>query len=319
MPERVGDPLPGRRILEVAGIADQRPARPGGLAEESLELHHSEHLSDPVPVAQNFGDGLARPHVRHVGSLAVSAKLGQEAQRWEHDHEIQSGVGRHRDHEPPVPTVKDERSHELGVGVLEVTPIAEPLAGDDVVFARPSKLADGGVASIGSDDELGHQPAVLSIRADLDPRHAAAVIHQARDVCGRQGLGAGVRRCVEQDRVEHEPPHAHESARVPGALVDLEPDLEILLAQPHLRVGPRAGLEDGIEHPQPPQEVDRGRLEYVRRDGVLGKRRPLGDRNLQALARQQRRQRSSRASRSNDDYVERVLHRSLAFPIGWCD
>src|SRR5437763_338505 len=74
--EGVSDALPGRRVLEVAGVTDQSPARTSGFAKETLELQEPEHLSHGTRAGEHFGDRSARPRVSHERRLAFPSKLG---------------------------------------------------------------------------------------------------------------------------------------------------------------------------------------------------------------------------------------------------
>ena len=86
--EGVSDALPGRRVLEVAGVTDQSPARTSGFAKETLELQEPEHLSHGTRAGEHFGDRSARPRVSHERRLAFPSKLGQEPHIGQQDHLI---------------------------------------------------------------------------------------------------------------------------------------------------------------------------------------------------------------------------------------
>src|SRR5580704_12141014 len=87
-------------------------------------------------------------------------------------------------------------------------------------------------------------------------------------------------------------------------------ELEVLRAQVDAVDEWRAGRAYLVDDPEAVQERQRLGLEDVRREGVARKAGLLHERDLDAPACEQRRQRRPRAARTHDDHIEFLAHAS---------
>src|ERR1700691_3951212 len=93
-------------------------------------------------------------------------------------------------------------------------------------------------------------------------------------------------------------------------------ELEVLLAQVDAVDEWGAGRAYLFDDPEAVQERQRLGLEDVRREGVARKAGLLHERDLDAAACEQRRQRRPRAARTYDDHIEFLAHVSSDLSVG---
>src|SRR5205085_5853391 len=80
LPKCVADTPARRRVLEVARISGEHPARTGGLPEVPLPTNGAQDLADPLAAADSLGDRLAAQDVLHEAALEVVPKPAQLSQ-----------------------------------------------------------------------------------------------------------------------------------------------------------------------------------------------------------------------------------------------
>ena len=210
----VVDPLRRDRVLDVAGVADEHPAR----AVRLVEIVRQARAGEPrfaLRAVHPLGElGHELEHLREV-ALDVLLVRRELRVRPAPDDERQAVVGRHRrepavrtdvDLEPPV----DRQTAPVAVVRGEQRrPLVVPLG--------PDGLGHDGVPAVGADDDLGalgHGAAVLRAAPDADD---ASVFDQ--DVLDREAftnLRAGLARRVDEQLVQDDPPGTVGDRRVPG-------------------------------------------------------------------------------------------------------
>ena len=199
VPEGVGHPLRGDRVLVVAGVADEGPAGAAGLAEEPLtDGRPAEALDalagvDPVGEVRHLGERLGEGGLGAV-LVAVGLVGGHDLH-----HQRQAVVGGERHEEPARPGV------QLDAVEVDVAPVGvdvDRLGGLLVVGRRTDGAGHEGVGAVGADHDGG---ALLDGGAGgvpaPDADHPAVLPEQLLDGEALAHLGARLGGGVGEQRV----------------------------------------------------------------------------------------------------------------------
>jgi len=302
--DRVGDALGGRGVLEVAGVADQRPAGAGALAEEAAQ-HRLGGDADAADLPALLEPGGVEPVLVLLQGLEEGAltlglvAAGQPRVEAEDQHrEVVLGRG------PDQRALLDHVDFEL-VGLRQAAPVAEHeghLARQRPLLPEPEQAGDGGDAAVGAE-----HPAGRDLLAALEDDAAGRVLvgaaaEQAADLLAEAGLGAGVDRDLEQRRVEDRPgDRGH-----PVEAADRGERSHRFVAEGADRVLDQVDPVlpfDPLQRPELGQPRQRVREQGVGREGVGGRRLAVEEQDPPALLRQPRRHRGAGDAGADHDRV----------------
>ena len=300
--ERVVDPHRRDRVLVVAGVADERPARAVRLAEPPRQLRRADELRlapGAVHPLGELGDVLdgreeGRLDVRAVGPELLDGPGERD------DGEVVVG----RDGGPPPAVLGPHRGVEaLGGQVAPVGVVHRQVRSALVVRLRPGRLGHHGVPAVGADDHrgvLGDRASALAVPADA--RHRAVGGQDLVDGEALAQLRGRLDRGVDQERVQD---GAARAVAVPDPVDGprragdrQRPEVE--------RVGVHGrapGLHQAVQQPPALERRDPGRVHEVRRHRVAREGRLVEQQDPMALARQQHRGRRPRAAGPDHDRV----------------
>jgi hypothetical protein len=300
--DRVGDALRRRGVLEVAGVADQRPARPVRLAEEAAQ-HRLGGEVDPADLL-----GIRQPvAVEPVVELAEAIEEGQLSLRRVAAGELRVDA-ENQQREVVLAGRPGQRAgldhvDEEAIARRQAAPVAKHeghLAGQRALLLEAEQAGEGRGPAVGAE-----HPACLDLLATLQHHTAHWMIwgpgaDQPGHLLAEAGLRAGRDRDLEQRFVEHRPGDrrgAIEAADRSERTAHLAPEgPDPVLDQVHLVLG-----FDPPQRSQLRQPRQRVREQAVSRERVRRRRLAVDEQDPPAPLRQPRRQRRAGAA-SADHY-----------------
>ncbi len=301
--EGVGDALRRERVLVVAGVADQRPARAVRPAEEEGQVAGALEGLGPPAGAHALGQRGGQRHGVQKGALDVGAHAVELRPRPERRHHRAPVVGGPGDDHVARARVQlgAVEGQAVPVGVVGAGP-----PGAHVVGRRADGPRDARVDAVGAD----HDPGALGDgraagRAAADPRDAAVLDQYLAHREALAHLGARLGGGVDQHLVEQAPAGGVGGV---GAARGRRRRRERERADVEGQAPGRgaAGRDHAVEQPPPAQALDARLVDVVRGEGVAGKAGAVHDQDPEAPARQQHRRRRAGAAGADHD---RVVHR----------
>ncbi len=210
-PYGVPDALRGDRVLEVPGVAGQRPAGARRAAEVRRVLGRADDLRAAHASRQPLGQPGDETHRTVELRLQVPAKVRRPLDRRHQQDQRQprvagKGVAQFAAGQPHRGGVAPLRARVLVVGVVAGPPVG---VGDARALSA-GQAGDGRAAAVGADDEAGADLVLPAPVAVLDAHACDAVVlpQQAGDAVPvpdlRPGLGGG----LGQRRVQRGAPDA---------------------------------------------------------------------------------------------------------------
>ena len=310
VPERVREAVSGDGVAVVAGVAHQRPARPGGLSHVVGQGDRSSHrcgdLAGAHPLAQ-VGRAILQGGQQCLGPVGTGGQHRRQlAGRADQPDGGLAMVGREHAGEGLVAEVELEAVPRHPADVRVEAGAARCVRLQD---ARPDQVRRAGADAVGADHEPGGQlEAARGARlVGEDSGHPA--VRAPDDVGhGRPGHQRGTRadRSVGEDRVQDVA--AGREHHVDACLVlDRQPErsvgpLAVLLEQDGAHRG-RAAVEHVTQQPPPRQLDDAAADQRVGRGGVAGQLGPVQQQDVVAGPSQQHRGGCSGGPGPDDDDV----------------
>ena len=293
----IGDSLRGRGVLEVPGVAQERPPRPRRLAEVAVPVGHHPYRAGPGRPVQQPGQLGPGGDPRHEAALATGEKgvLGRQ-RRADRGHE-EPGVGRAGD----VGQVPHRSEPQVAFGFgrsLEVGPGEQPRGRRHVVLAGAGRAGHGGAPAVGPD----HQASMK--RAGLGLNSATRFPSQSRPlarVCVRTSAPAAA--AASTSRRSRAIRRRH-SAGAPNAPVDRGGYARPAGDEREARQRRRPRRPSGVQHPESLEDGDPAGLDHVGREGLAGKSGLVQKADPQSTPGKHRRQRRAGAAGSHDHHVE---------------
>ncbi len=211
--QRVADALRGDRVLEVAGVAGQRPARAGRAAEVGGRCRWP---SGPSSTRSQPSQPLAQAGHRRDRALVVARRgrrgtRGAALDRRHQQHEHQPVVAGERRAQLARPRATGRRSsRQSGRGSSSRRSSRRGRWGSSGAGGRrPTARATVRAPAVGADDQRRAQLALApSPSLSARPRRGRAVPDQPGHRGALADLGAGRARGLDQRRVEARPAHA---------------------------------------------------------------------------------------------------------------
>jgi len=300
----VGDAVRGQRILEVPGVADQRPAR-AVAAHEHPALAAEAVQAVPRLAARQ---GVRQPRVE-LGQDTAEAAADVAAER-----RLEARCRHGDEHTRRVVVGGDDADAGLGAvdPAIAVAWTAVPVPVDGGRHRRtgthhlcPGEPGHGGVAAIGTDDAAGahlvHAAVAVDDRGPGDP--TGRVVAQGSDAAPEAEPGPGRGGGVDEHPVEHRAPRGVEGR---DAVFVGNRDLEFLAAVDEGRAADRRRVrgDHGRQHAPPVQLHDRAAHQGVGGQGVGAGGAAIDDEHVRALRGESQRGGGAGAAGAGDQDID---------------
>jgi hypothetical protein len=299
----------------VSGVANERPARPGGDAKERGQVSGPPHRLNGRRAGQEFhrrrlclehGDiVLGRGAARHIEARVRCLE--------EHHGELVVG-GEHAYETALVEEGAEPR--DRGAFPVRVVVVSSGRVVD--VLRRARQPGYAGIASVGADDQA--RPVLAVVRRH--PCHPGRFREQSADGIAHVHGGSGLTSPLEQDGVEGTTPRpdrrGHFGGSLPGRLVlgrhagKLTHELPGKPC-PATADRRRTRIQHSVQQPPSPEPGGAGGLDHVPGKSVAEVGRLLDNADLEAGPREQHGGRRPRAATAHHD---NVVHVSARFN-GW--
>ena len=295
----------------MSGVANERPARPGGDAEERGQVSGPPHRLNGRGAGQEFHRrGLCLEH----GEIVLGRRAARHIEarvRCLEEHHGEVVVGGEHAYEAAL-VEEGAEPRDRGAFPVRVVVVGSGRVVDVLRGARQPRHA--GIASVGADDQA--RPVLAVVRRH--PCHPGPFCEQSAHGIAHVHRGSGLTSPLEQDGVEGTTPRRDRRCHfgrplpvrlVPGRHAGKLADRLPGEPSPAAADGRRTRFQHSVQQPPGPEPGGAGGLDHVPGKSIAELGRLLDDAHLEAGPREQHGGRSPCAAAAHHDDVVHVSAR----------